>query len=282
MFRIALLAGLSFSALALAQANPDDEWGDFPPNPGAAPKPAPAPAPAPAEVAPSNRPLEAPPEAANAAPRAGLGLATRPPDEPNTVSMFGGPTLGQWKRGQAIFLGFPLLGVKLSIGLLDRLDFSIGFESFYGVMNEFHSGFKVGILRGSNWSMAATVEGMLALFGQRASKEVRGPRWITGHRNYGVSPGVIVSYQGDSPRAARLFLDARYLVTFDTEPFAKDPLNGVPPALIVGHNVLIHFGAEMPLSVRTSFVFLLGLDIHGRSDDAIMMPVASLGLVTGI
>ena len=274
MFRLVLMAGLCGSAIAFAQT-PDEEWGDFPPEQNAPPPVPPAASPLPEPNAP-------PPPTPGSAPRAGLGASNRPADEPNTVSMFGGPTLGQWKRGQAIFLGFPLLGLKLAIGLLDRLDFSLGFESFYGVMNEFHTGFKVGIVRGANWSVAASIEGMLALFGQRASKEVRGPRWITGHRNYGISPGVIISYQGDSPRAARLFVDARYLMSFDTEPFAKDPLNGVPAALLLGHNVLLHFGAEMPLSARTSFVFLLGLDVHGRADDAVIMPVASLGLVTGI
>lgn len=275
MFRIALMAAVGWSALAFAQQPPDDEWGNFPPD---ASTPLPAPPVSPALVT----PLLPPPPVVGTAPRAGLGAATRAPEEPNTVSMFGGPTLGQWKRGQTVYLGFPLLGLKLGIGLLDRLDFMLGFETFYGVMNEFHTGFKVGLVHGDNWSVAASVEGMLALFGQRASKEVRGPRWITGHRNFGVSPGLTISYQGDSPRAARLFLDLRYLVAFDTEPFAKNPLNGVPPGLVIGHNVLIHFGAEMPLSVRTSFVFLLGLDVHGRSDDAVIMPVASLGLVTGI
>ena len=277
MFRLTLIAGLCCSALALAQTNPDEEWGGLPVNPNAPPPPPPSRVPAPLSGV---DPLEPPPAAPGEVPRAGIGIANSPPVEPNTVSMFGGPTLGQWKRGQAIFLGFPLLGIKLSIGLLDRLDFSIGFESFYGVMNEFHAGFKIGIFRGTNWSMSATVEGMLALFGQRATQEVRGPRWLTGHRNYGGTAGVILSYQGDSPRAARLFLDARYLLSYDTEIFAKEPLSGLPSP--VGHNILVHFGAEMPLSARTSFVFLLGLDIHGRSDDAVVMPVASLGLVTGL
>ncbi|MBS1152617.1 MAG: hypothetical protein H6Q89_4315, partial [Myxococcaceae bacterium] len=252
MFRLVLIAGVCCGAGALAQSNPDEEWGDFPLAP-------PPPFPPPAMIPPPAR-LAPPPPVPGSAPRAGLGASTRPPVEPNTVSMFGAPTLGQWKRGQALFLGFPLLGLKLSLGLLDRLDFSVGFESFYGVMNEFHTGFKVGISRGSNWSISASVEGMLALFAQRASKEIHGPRWITGHRNYGVSPGVLVSYQGDSPRAARLFLDARYLLAFDTEPFARAPLSGVPPGLILGHNVQFRFGAEIPLSSRTSFVFLLGLE----------------------
>lgn len=269
MFRAVFIAGcFGFGGVALAQEapNPDEEWAGMPGE--TKPQPLPPPAPALGRLPP-------PP------PRQGVGIA-RAPDEPNTVSVFGAPTLGQWKRGQAIFLGFPLLGVKLAIGLLDRLDFFVGFESFYGVMNEFSGGFKVGLVKGSRWTLSASVEGMFALFNQRASKEVRGPRWITGHRNFGASPGVLISYQGVSPRAARLFLDARYLLTFDTEPFAKDPLNGVPPNLVYGHNVLVHFGAEMPLSARTSFVFMLGLDVHGRSDDAVVMPVASLGLVTGL
>ena len=276
MFRFALIAGLCCSVLALAQTNPDDEWGNFPADPNA-PRPQPPP---PLNTLPSPPPPGTPPPRYDN-PRGIPGVA-KVPDEPNNVSVYGAPTLGQWKRGQTIFLGFPLLGLKLGIGLLDRLDFSAGFESFYGVMNEFSTQFKFQIFRGNNWSMAASMEGMLALFTQRASKEVRGPRWITGHRNYGLSPGVIFSYQGDSPRAARLFLELRYLLTFDTEPFAKDPLNGVPPGLVLGHNVIVHFGAEMPLSARTSFVFLLGIDIHGRGDDAAVMPVASLGLVTGI
>lgn len=263
------------SAAAFAQS-PDDEWGGFPAD-AAVPPPPPVPPPA-------RMPGDGsapPPHHPGSAPRAGIDTG-KPPIEPNTVSMYGGPTLGQFKRGQAIFLGFPLIGLKLGIGLLDRLDLSIGFQSFYGVMNEFHAGFKGQLLRGTNWSLSAALEGSLALFGQRASKEVRGARWLTGHRNYGISPGVVVSYQGDKPRAARLFADARYLLAFDTEPFAQNPLSGVPPGLILGHNVLLHFGAEMPLSARTSFIFKLGLDIHGRSDDSIMMPVAALGLVTGL
>ena len=111
---------------------------------------------------------------------------------------------------------------------------------------------------------------------------MRGPRWLTGRRNGDLSPGLVLSYQGDHPRAARLFLELRYLMTFDTEPFAKDPLNGVPPSLIVGSNISVHAGAEMPLSARTSFVFLLGLEGHFRADDAPVMPVCSLGLVIGL
>ncbi len=270
MTRVVLMAGLLFSGVVLAQANPDEEWGSLPVDSNA-PKPLPPPT-----------PVSRTPSAAASAPRLGIEGDPRPPVEPNTVSMFAGPTLGQWKRGQAVYVGFPALGLRLAIGLLERLDFAVGFETFYGVMNEFHVGVKFGLLRGAHWNLSLAGDCMLALFSQRAAKEQKGPRWITGHRNYGANPGLIVSYQGESPRAARLFADLRYLIAFDTDPFAKDPLNGVPANLVIGHNVTLRFGAELPLSARTSFMFMLGIDFHGRDADAVVMPVAMLGLVTGL
>lgn len=280
MFRIALIAGLCCSALALAQTrNPEDEWGAFPVDPDA-PLPPPPPPTLPPPPPSSPQQWVPPPAWGVPAGRGGISRKPRVPDQPNRVSVWGAPTLGQWNRGQTLFLGFPLLGVRLAIGLLDRLDFSVGFESFYGAMNEFSTRVKVGIFHADNWSLAASMEGMLALFTQRSSNEGRGPRWITGHRNYGLSPGVVFSYQGDSPRAARLFLELRYLLTFDAERYQLAPLS--EPSPFLGHNVLVHFGAEVPLSPKTSFVFLLGMDFHGRPNDATVMPVASLGLVTGL
>ena len=278
--RSALLGVLLLSMAAYAQSkNPDEEWGNFPPG-GAQPAP-PAPPPVPESQGTPPPPVATtPPPAAPSG--AGVSGVMRKAEEPNRVSMFGAPTLKQWGRGQTAYLGFPVLGVRLGIGLLDWLDFGVGFESFYGVMNEPIGFFRVGLVQSGHWTLAASLEGGWAWFGQKAQNEVHGPRWLTGRRNGNVSPGLVVSYQGDHPRAARLFLEARYLLTFDTEPFARDPLNGVPPSLIVGHNAMVHVGAEMPLSARTSFVFLLGLEGHFRDDDAPVMPVCSLGLVTGL
>ncbi len=281
--RTAVMGALLLSCVALAQAkNPDEEWGSFPPA-GSSPS-APPPAPPPPPVAMPLTPLAplpaTPPPAAPS--RAGVSGAMKTPDEPNRVSMFGAPTLGQWGRGQTAYLGFPVLGIRLGLGLLDWLDASIGFESFYGVMNEPLAAFRARLLTSGHWTIAAELEGGYAWFGQKAQNEVHGPRWLTGRRNGNLSPGFVVSYQGDHPRAARLFLEGRYMMTFDTEPFARDPLNGVPPSLIIGHNASLKVGAEMPLSARTSFVFLLGLEAHFRDDDAPVMPVCSLGIVTGL
>jgi len=180
------------------------------------------------------------------------------------------------------YLGFPLLGIRLMMGLTERFDFGIGFDSFYIMMNEPTVAARVNFFRGANWSAAAILEGGWAFFTQKASADLRGPRWLTGRRNGNIAAGAIVSYQGDHPRAARLFLSLEYMLTFDTEPYQKDPLGGVPAAVQLGHNGLLRAGAEMPLSAKTSFVFLLGLDVHGRSEDATVMPVCSVGLVTSI
>ncbi len=190
-----------------------------------------------------------------------------PAVEVNDVSVHGAPTLGQWKRGQSVMLGFPLIGVKASIGLFDRLDFGLGFQSYYGLMNEFLAFIKVGIFRGTRWSFSAVVEGSGAFFVE--PMEVRGSRWVTGHRNYGLSPGILLTYQATS-LGARWFAQVDYLATFETAPVGS-----------TGHNVRAHLGAELPLSPKISFVFLVGIGVHGRVEDSPLMPTASLGIVTG-
>lgn len=254
---------------------PREEKGKAPPAPA-------TPAPAPPAVVPSEprTPAVGEQRAVTSAPT--TARATRPTLEPNTVSMFGARSLGQWGRGQMIYLGFPLIGIRLALGLAERIDLSIGFDSFYGMMNQPLVGVRVNFFRGTNWNMAVAIEGGPAFFTTRASVDLRGARWLTGRRNGNVMPGFVFSYQSDHPRAARLFLALSYLMTFDTEPFQDAPLGGVPASVQIGHNGVIRAGAEMPLSAKTSFVFLLGLDVHGRSRDSIVMPNCSVGLVTSI
>lgn len=268
LFAMWVLTGLG----AAAQAQPDEQWVP-PPEHSVQPAPVMSRPPDPAPVAPQSVSPGAWPTVA---------VRQRIVDTPNRVSMFGAPTLGQWKRGQSLVLGFPLLSLRLSIGVLERLDLGIGFDSFYGSMNEPRIHGKFQLAAGELWQFAASVEAGIAFFSQRAAREIRGPRWITGHRNYNIAPGLILTYQAPSPRAARLFFDVRYMLALDTEPFATDPLTGVPASVALGHNVLLRGGAELPLSERTSFVFGLGLDVHGRANDSRVMPSVTLGLVTGL
>ncbi|MDP1916662.1 MAG: hypothetical protein Q8L14_10470 [Myxococcales bacterium] len=273
--RRALLLSL-FSSVAFAQAQPEDEWQALPNAPAPSPPPAPL---TPPPIAPTPPPT--PPSPRISSPLPDVRIRLRPREEPNSVSMFGAPALGQWKRGQAFVLGFPFFQIRASIGLLDNLDVGVGYDSFYLLMNEVRLLVKYGFGKGNGVTFALSFEGGGAFFNQRASKETRSTRWISGRRNFNFAPGAILSYQAASLRAARLFVDLRYMLTVDTEPFATTPLQGVPASFIIGHNVLTKVGAELPLSERTSFLFSLGLDVHLRADDSPVMPSVSVGLVTG-
>ncbi len=281
MFRAVLITVvLALPAAAQAQDNPEQEWNTLPGNAPAQPPPAskdvlvPPPPPS-SDPRPGSTPAQA------AAPASVPGVVSpRPVLEPNTVSMFGARSLGFLNRGEMFYLGFPLIGIRLSLGLLDRFDLGIGFDSFYGMMNEPLGTMRFNFFRGVNWNMAATLEGGWAWYQSRESVDMRGPRWLTGRRNFNLAGGVTFSYQGDHPRAARLFVSLQYMFTYSIEPFQEQPLSGLTP--VEGHNGLLRAGAEMPLSAKTSFVFLLGLDVHGRRLDSIVMPVCSVGLVTSI
>jgi hypothetical protein len=257
-------------SMAFAQGQPEDEWKSLPNTPVPT-----APPPTPTPVAPRNPPLAVPPAQRLYAPR------LRPREQPNSVSMFGAPSLGQWKRGQAFVLGFPFLQVRAALGVSEALDIGVAYNSYFLFSHEVRLLVKYGFGKGDGVSFALAFEGGGAFFNQRASKETRGARWITGSRNFNFSPGAIISYQAASLRAPRLFAEVRYMLTVDTEPFATTPLQGVPARFILGHNVLTRLGAELPLSERTSLLLSLGLDGHLRPDDSPVMPSASVGLITG-
>ena len=254
---------------------PDESWNTFPAD-KAAPTPAPVPDTTPEPPPPTPRP-------ADVVPVQPSGELYRPGAvriEPNTISMFGARSLGHLVRGEMLYLGFPMLGARFAMGLGDRLDIGVGYEGFWFMMNAVVLGARVTVVRGQNWALAGLIDGTAAFFTTKPSVDIRGARWLTGRRNFNLMPGLVVSYQGDHPRAARLFVEARYLLSFDTEPYQRIPLGGVPAAVQLGHNALVRAGAEMPLSAKTSFIFLLGLDVHGRADDSPVMPVCSVGLVT--
>jgi hypothetical protein len=273
MRSVLVLALLMVPSVALAQGQPEAEWGTFPPDgskPTAPTEPSPPPVVTPAPVS-ATPPIITSPVVVRRA---------RAPELPNVISMAGAPTLGHLTRGESISLGFPLISLRFAIGLGDRFDLGAGFDSYYVVMNEPMLTARLGIVRGESWSFSAVLDAGYSFFTVRANREAKGARWLTGRRNINVSPGVVVSYQGSHPRSARLFFELRYLLALDTEPFSSDPLGGVPPSIVPGHNGSLRGGAELPLSSKTSFLFMLGLGVHGRQDDSPVMPEVSVGLVT--
>lgn len=263
------------ASAAFAQ-QPEDEWNSLPAAPPVAPEPSRGPLPMPPTVPmPPVTPQPARPTLEE------LRAKLRARESANQVSMYGAPTLGQWNRGQALVMGFPSSQLRLAIGLLGALDVGIVYETALFMSHELRGFAKLGFGKGSGISFAVIAEAGGAWFGRRASREVNGARWMTGRRNYNFLPGVVLSYQASSLRAARLFFEGRYVLTIDTEPFSTTPLEGVPSSVIIGHNVVVRLGAELPLTERTAFTFSFGLDGHLRSVDSATMPFLAVGVVTG-
>jgi hypothetical protein len=273
----ALASVAAYGQVGLPESTPDEGWATFPEDRSRPPPPRRR-----APLVPDGY-EPAPPYVA---PRAPEVVRSEPVpverQEPNTVSLAGAQALGLYQRGFAVSLGFPLLGVRAGIGLFEGFDLGLVFESYYGAMNEFRGAARYQFLTGPHWAAAVVLDGGTALFAQRASLEDHQGRWVTGHRNYNLMPGLVFSYRGHSARAARLFLDVRYHLAFDTEPGRTDPLGGVPPSFVLGHNLPVRFGAELPFSARTSLLISLGFDVHGRAEDSGFMPACAVGLVSSI
>lgn len=285
MKRSIIVAGVLVACVAFAQS-PEDEWAtpkSAAPTPAApsAEAPLPPPPPLPSPVAPAVPP-PAPPATATLRPRAEVLARARPAEPRNEVSVLGAIALGAGQRAQMVSMGFPLLHLRALFGLGETLDLGVGFDSYYFMMNEPLVMARLQFVKGTSWAFGATLEAGYAFFTQRASREVRSSRWLTGRRNINVLPSLVVSYQGQAPRAARLFFQLQYLLALDTEPYATDPLTGVPPAIVPGHNGALRGGVELPISAKTSAVLDFGFELHGRPEDAVVMPRFAVGLITAI
>jgi hypothetical protein len=276
---------LTFAVLAPAQAraqaqDPEDAWTVFPPQGPPPPErewtPPPASLSPPAPPIPPGEPALPPP------PPPLRPRRVRAPEPRNEVSLRGAAPLGAGVRGELATVGFPFISLKFLIGVGSLVDLGLGYDTFFLVMNELRLLGRVRLASGGGWSLGVGLEAGYAFFAESASHEVRGARWLTGRRNLNLAPALVASYQGPRPLASRYFLRLEYLLALDTEPQIDAPLQGTPPPVVAGHNGALLGGVEVPLSAKTSFVFSAGLEVHGRAEDARVMPEVGLGVVTSL
>jgi hypothetical protein len=267
-----LAVGLGLPAFAqvpaeLPTANPlpDESWVDYP-GPEAVPPPAE-----------SMPPPPLPPSPGGQGERV---VASAGPLAPSRVSLYGARVLEPGRVAAGIVIGFPLVSAQLSVGVLPRLDLGVGADSLYGIMNELRAYARYGLVQGEEGQLALSVDGGHAFFLNPPSREEFGARYFTGRRNWNLAPGLVGSLLVG--KRSRGFLDVRYLITFDTQPFQRVPLGGAPEGVQVGGNFLFRAGLEVPFSERTSYVVTVGGNIHGRPEDAAFMPVVGIGVVAGI
>lgn len=265
-----LAVGLALPAFAQnssepsANPPPDESWINYPGPEAEAP---------PME----NLPVPPPPVRSSSVPEV---YAPAQPLKPSKVSLHGARVLEPGKMAAGLMLGFPLASARVSLGVLPRLDVGLGADSLYGIMNEVRGYLRFGVLQGEEGHVALTVEGGHAFFLNDPSQEQYGARYFTGRRNWNLMPGLV----GSLPvgKVSRGFLDVRYHLAFDTQPFQRTPLGGAPPGVQTAGNFLFRAGIEVPFSERTSYVVMLGGSIHGRAEDSSFMPVVGVGVIAGL
>ncbi|MFL5319351.1 MAG: hypothetical protein ACJ790_06810 [Myxococcaceae bacterium] len=294
-FPVVLLCGTAFAAPP-KELPLDESWQQLPPGADVrdvTPLPEPEPQPKVLTPAQLEQQKNALPQISLPPPPIGLKIEPRaaevsqrvgPPKPPapedfNEVSLNGGKAINGWAVGA--FAGFPTFGIQVRRSFFPKFDAGVGFESFYGMMNEGQVHARYQLLDG-DVELAAQVMGSVTQFVLKPQNDPVGARWITGHRNWNVAPGLTLSRHPSSPHMPRLFVDVRALIAFDTQPFQKNPLGGVPQGLVVGWNVPVRAGGELPISPSSSFVVSLGFDIHGRNGDSPFMPVLTVGAVVGL
>ncbi|WP_208721608.1 hypothetical protein, partial [Corallococcus aberystwythensis] len=205
-----------------------------------------------------------------------------PPQAPNRYGLYGGRSLGSGHVGVGMELGFPFVSARGVYGVLERLDLGLGVDSVYGLMTELRASARATLLDSPNVSLAFVVDGGRAFFLRPPDTEDRGARYLSGRRDWNVAPGFVTSFQGDSPRGWRPYLDVRGLFAFDLDPIQRDPLSGVPPAWKLDASILVRLGAEFPAGEKTSYAVSLGGDFRSRSTDAEFMPTLSVGVVSAL
>ncbi|MDC0713875.1 hypothetical protein POL68_35750 [Stigmatella sp. ncwal1] len=201
---------------------------------------------------------------------------------PNRVSLHGAVPLARGQLAASLLVGFPLASAHVSFGVLPRLDVGGVVNSLYGIMNEVNARVRFTVLEGEVAQLALGMEGGHAFFLKPQSREVHGGRYFTGRRDWNLMPGLAGSAWLWGKSRSRVFLDLRYLLSIDTDPFLRTPLGGVPDDVQTSGNVLFRTGLEVPFSESSSYVIMLGGNIHGRPEDADFMPTISFGVVAGM
>jgi len=190
------------------------------------------------------------------------------------ASLFDADSLGGNRLAFAFGAGFPYVQAAVGLNLLEGLDADLNLDSLYGVATQLSLGPKLRLAHAGGLALAAEVQGQWAVFRTSAAAEKTGARYLTGLRNFGVQPQLVVSYRG---HYGSIFASAIYQGTFDLEPQSSGPLQGDPGAWTYGSNLGFHLGGELAPSGVVHAYGVVGLDFHLRQADFPVLPVVELG-----
>lgn len=201
---------------------------------------------------------------------------------PNRASVVGALPLGPGRLGLQASVGFPIFAsLRALVGASSAVDLGLAYETFLGLMHEGRA-----ILRAGGTfervGFAAIVEAGVAGFITRATRELRGSRWLTGRRNLNASAAGVFSYLGGSARETRISVELRYQLAVDLEPVAPRPLGGPSGGFELLHSLGVRGSFEIPLSSESSVLVQPGFDVRFSASDAPFMPTLAAGFVTAL
>jgi hypothetical protein len=191
-----------------------------------------------------------------------------------TLAMLDAQSLGPGHLAFGLTFGFPYVQALVGYGLVDGIDLDLQVDTLYGAATQVGIGPKVRLLGDDGLALAAQVHGQATVFRHPVIDETStGARHVTGLRNFGVEPGLVVSSRG---LLGSTFGAVTVPLTYASEAEFRGPLSGALPAW--GTNLGVYVGGELKAGAGLVHLFAeAGVDFHFRDGDSPVLPRVELG-----
>lgn len=191
-------------------------------------------------------------------------------------SLFDAQSLGAGQLRFGFAAGFPYVQAVAGVGVASNADLDLQIDSLYGAATQFGLGPRFRLFGDDGLACALALQGQWTLFRNPAFSESSGSaRHLTGLRNWGIEPSLVLSSRGSS---GSVFGVARAQVTYATETETQGPLAGVDPSQRWGGNAGLYVGGELASGSSLVHVYgEVGVDLHLRSVDVPVLPRIELG-----
>lgn len=191
-----------------------------------------------------------------------------------TVALLDAQALGPGRMAFGLTAGFPYVQALAGCGLAEGLDLDLQIDTLYGAATQVGVGPKLRLWGDEGLALAAQLHLQGAVFRHPfVDESSTGARHVTGLRDLGVEPGLVISTRG---QVGSLFGVATVPLTYAPQPETSGPLSGGLPAW--GTNLGVYVGGELKAGSGLVHLFAeVGLDFHFRSGDVPVLPRLELG-----
>ena len=191
-----------------------------------------------------------------------------------TLGILDAQALGRGHLAFGLTFGFPYVQALIGYGVADGVDLDLQVDTLYGAATQVGLGPKVRLLGDEGLALAAQLHAQATAFRRPVIDETStGARHVTGLRNFGLEPGLVLSSRG---LLGSTFGAVTLPLTYATEAEFRGPLSGALPAW--GTNLGVYVGGELKAGAGLVHLFAeAGVDFHFRDGDAPVLPRVELG-----